>query len=100
MLQVARLSPNILGESGDLIRQFLKSQHLPDGGFADRGGNSDLYFTVFGLGGFLPLRDHPPVFAARASPPPFGGGGGLGLVYLVSLPPRWGTVAPHFIAAP
>ena len=56
MLQIARLSPNLLGESCDLIRQFLTSQQLPDGGFADRSGNSDLYYTVFGLESFLALR--------------------------------------------
>src|SRR6266404_6027717 len=92
MLQVARLSPNILGESGDLIRQFLKSQHLPDGGFADRGGNSDLYYTVFGLECFLALRDDPPVSEARVYLQQFGDGDGLDFVHLACLARCWATV--------
>src|SRR5260370_18948970 len=96
MLQVARLSPNILGESGDLIRQFLKSQHLPDGGFADRGGNSDLYYTGFGLESFVALRDDPPVSAARAYLPRFGDGEGLDFVPLAWLCPCWAHLCRDF----
>ena len=99
MLQVARLSPNILGESGDLIRQFLKSQHLPDGGFADRGGNSDLYYTVFGLECFLALRDDPPVSAARAYLQQFGDGDGLDFVHLACLCRCWANVCRDFNGA-
>src|SRR5438309_6287780 len=92
MLQVARLSPNLLGESGDLVRQFLNSQRLPDGGFADRGGNSDLYYTVFGLEGFLALRDDPPVAEARAYLERFGDGEGLDFVHLACLCRCWASV--------
>ena len=66
MLQVARLSPNLLGDSSDLIRQFLASQHLPDGGFSDRAGNSDLYYTVFGIESFIALRCDAPLPDTRA----------------------------------
>ena len=48
MLQVARLSPKLLGESQELIAGFLRSQER-DGAFADRSGDADLYYTVFGL---------------------------------------------------
>jgi prenyltransferase beta subunit len=56
MLQVARLSPKLLGESADLVRDYLRSQLTPAGGFADRAGNPDLYYTVFGLEGLFALR--------------------------------------------
>ena len=38
MLQVARLSPKLLGESASLVEGFLHSQQNPDGGFGDREG--------------------------------------------------------------
>lgn len=56
MLQVARLSPKLLGDSADLVRDYLRSCLNPDGGFRDRAGQSDLYYTVFGLEGLLALR--------------------------------------------
>jgi hypothetical protein len=60
MLQVARLAPKLLGEeAAALVANFLRSQRNPDGGFQDRAGNSDLYYTVFGLEGLLALRADP-----------------------------------------
>lgn len=61
MLQVARLSPKLLGESADLVRDYLRSQLTPAGGFADRAGNPDLYYTVFGLEGLFALRADLPI---------------------------------------
>lgn len=48
MLQVARLSPKLLGESKDLILAFLGREE-EHGAFRDRAGSPDLYYTVFGL---------------------------------------------------
>jgi hypothetical protein len=56
MLQVARLSPKLLGDSRDLCAEFFRSRMNPDGGFQDRAGQSDLYYTVFGLEGLIALR--------------------------------------------
>jgi prenyltransferase beta subunit len=56
MLQVARLAPKLLGESADLVRDFLLRQQNPDGGFKDRLGKSDLYYTVFGMDGLWALE--------------------------------------------
>lgn len=61
MLQVARLSPKLLGDSADLVRDYLRSQLTPAGGFADRAGNPDLYYTVFGLEGLFALRADMPI---------------------------------------
>lgn len=49
MLQVAKLSPQLLGDATDLVRDFLLTCYADDGGFGDRDGDSDLYYTVFGI---------------------------------------------------
>ena len=60
MLQVARLAPNLLREATERVDDFLRKQINPDGGFRDRAGRSDLYYTVFGLEGLIALRQDPP----------------------------------------
>jgi hypothetical protein len=60
MLQVARLAPKLLGDSSALVQDFYRRQQNPDGGFRDRGGASDLYYTVFGIEGLLALQAAPP----------------------------------------
>lgn len=50
MLQVARLAPSVLGdEATALVRDFVRSQAHPGGGFADRDGDADLYYTSFAI---------------------------------------------------
>lgn len=56
MLQVARLAPKMLGDSTDLVASFFQSQWHPEGGFCDRDGNQDLYYSTFGIAGYLALR--------------------------------------------
>lgn len=51
MLQVARLAPQQLGESRELVAAFLHSRLNADSGFQNRVGDSDVYDTVFGLEG-------------------------------------------------
>jgi hypothetical protein len=51
MLQVARLSPRLLGDSSALVEQFFERQFLEDGGATNRAGKSDLYYTIFALAG-------------------------------------------------
>ncbi|HYE85077.1 MAG TPA: prenyltransferase/squalene oxidase repeat-containing protein [Vicinamibacterales bacterium] len=60
MLQVARLAPTQLGESRDLVAAFLRGRINNDGGFQDRAGASDLYYTVFGLDGLIALQEDVP----------------------------------------
>ena len=45
----------ILNDSAALVADFLHSRLSKDGGFADRNGKSDLYYTVFGIEAFLAL---------------------------------------------
>ena len=65
MLQVARLSPTLLGDAANLTADFLFSRLNPDGGFQDRDGASDLYYTVFGLEALIALRRDLPVAEVR-----------------------------------
>jgi len=61
MLQVARLAPKQLGESRDLVAAFVRERLNADGGFQDRTGASDLYYTVFGLDALIALQEELPV---------------------------------------
>src|SRR5450432_1371724 len=93
MLQVARLSPNLLGDSSELVHEFLSSQLCSDGGFADRAGSSDLYYTVFGLESYLALRRDAPIAAAIGYLERFGEGENLDFVHLACLGRCWAIAA-------
>lgn len=57
MLQVARLGPSVLGEkASQLVEAFIRSQQNPDGGFKDRDGTSDLYYTSFAIDALTALQ--------------------------------------------
>ena len=57
MLQVARLARSVLGDDPcALIEVFLRSQQNPDGGFRDRDGESDLYYTSFAIDALTALQ--------------------------------------------
>ena len=92
MLQVARLAPNLLSEAGERVVQFLKEQFAEDGGVRDRGGESDLYYTVFGLEGLIALRQEPPVQKVRPYLESFGDGEGLDPVHLACLARCWAAL--------
>ncbi len=92
MLQVARLAPKLLGDSADLVRGFLLSQQHPGGGFTDRAGNPDLYYTVFGLEGLLALRADLPITATAAYLTAFGDGRDLDFVHLACLARSWAAL--------
>ena len=92
MLQVARLAPTQLGESRDLVAGFLREQLNPDGGFQDRSGTSDLYYTVFGLDALIALQEDPPVEQTAAYLDGFGDGAGLDFVHLACLARGWAAL--------
>lgn len=85
MLQVARLAPQSLGESSALVEKFLHGKMTAQGGFADREGRSDLYYTVFGIEGLLALRAELPRPPLEAYVRSFGDGAALDFVHLCSL---------------
>jgi hypothetical protein len=92
MLQVARLSPRLLGDSAGLVVDFLRGQMNNDGGFRDRSGHSDLYYTVFGIEGLLALRAEVPVSEVAAYLSTFGGGETLDLVHASCLLRCWAAL--------
>ncbi len=50
MVSLLRNALDVLDEQGQTeVFQFLKSQQNADGGFKDRGGRSDLYYSLFGM---------------------------------------------------
>lgn len=93
MLQVARLAPRMLGEAAQNVVDFLHSQQNPDGGFKDRAGNSDLYYTVFGVEALTAMRaqsDRAPLTGYLQG---FGDGASLDFVHLACLARGWANVA-------
>ena len=85
MLQVARLSPNVLGEAAEQVRQFVQSKINPDGGWQDRQGGSDLYYSVFGMACLTALQMDMDAAAHIPFHQKFGTGDGLDFVHLTSL---------------
>lgn len=50
MISLLRKAFDLLDEEGQQeVLQFLNSQQNADGGFMDRGGRSDLYYSLFGM---------------------------------------------------
>jgi prenyltransferase beta subunit len=92
MLQVARLAPKQLGESRDLVTAFLREHVNPDGGFQDRAGASDLYYTVFGLDALIALQEDLPVAQTTAYLDGFSDGDGLDFVHLACLARGWAAL--------
>ncbi len=85
MLQVARLAPKLLGDSTALVTEFLLSQQNADGGFKDRTGRSDLYYTVFALDALAVLQQPLPAERVLAYLDTFGDGTPLDFVHLSAL---------------
>ena len=92
MLQVARLSPRVLGDAVPLVAAYLRSLINEDGGVANRDGVSDIYYTTFGVSGLIALRE--PVEWARLSRYllRFGDGQDLDLVHHSCLARLWSLV--------
>lgn len=92
MLQVARVAPKLLGESTSLVADFLRSRQHPEGGFLDRDGKRDLYYTVFGLEGLMALQQPPLLDSTRHWLGQYGDGAGLDFVHLNCLARCWAGI--------
>jgi hypothetical protein len=92
MLQVARLAPKMLGDASDRVVDFLRGQINPDGGFKDRAGNSDLYYTVFGIEALAAMRAELPIASLVPYLHTFGNGESLDFVHLACLARGWAGV--------
>jgi prenyltransferase beta subunit len=95
MLQVARLASAQLGESRELVVRFLHERLNPDGGFQDRAGFTDLYYTVFGLDALVALQADLPTDRSSAYLRGFGDGDGLDFVHLACLVRAWAALRPR-----
>lgn len=120
MLQVARLAPRVLGETAGLVSKFIGREQAIDGGFKNRAGQGDLYYTVFALDSLIALQaasESQPIPSAAAaeedqaapdeagSPPKarlsqvpeflgrFGAGEGLDFVHLCALARAWSVLS-------
>lgn len=92
MLQVARLATKTLGDSASLVREFLLSRQLDDGGFADRAGRSDLYYSVFALDSLLALQTPPDLDHVQSFLLGKGRGDDLDFVHLSCLARGWAVL--------
>ena len=72
----------------------------PDGGFRDRAGESDLYYTVFGLESLIALRTEPPKARIEQYLRSFGDGEGLDFVHLACLGRCWAGINRDLTGAP
>jgi prenyltransferase beta subunit len=82
------------------VESFVRSQLNPDGAFCNRAGESDLYYTVFGLDALVALQAQPPVDDVRRYLNTFGDGEGLDFVHLACLARAWGAVTRDFRPVP
>lgn len=98
MLQIARLSPRLLSDGADLVRSFVLGQLNPDGGFRDRAGTSDLYYTVFGLNCLLALQAEIPLAKIGNWLKSFGDGSDLDFVHCCALARCLAAVHPNGVA--
>jgi hypothetical protein len=94
MLQSGRLASRLLDNSSDLVRQFLRDQLQAQGGFKNRAGASDLYYTVFGLDAMRALEVPWPSASMENYLRGFGSGEGLDLVHLACLARGWAALRP------
>jgi hypothetical protein len=99
MLQVARVARTQLRDSADLAIQFLESQQNPDGGFRNRDGASDLYYTVFGVEALRALDSALSFEALEPYLRSFGDGDSLDLVQSACLARAWANLPRNRTAA-
>lgn len=92
MLQVARLAPKLLGESSDLVLDFVVGQFNSDGGVKDRAGTGDLYYTVFGMECLLALQAELPVESLARYLKNFGAGEDLDFIHVCCLTHCWAAM--------
>lgn len=92
MLQVARLAPNLLGDSSESVVQFVQSQLHEDGGFVDRAGGPDLYYSVFGIDCLIALLQPPPTEKILPYLQSLGDGDDLDIIHLTCLARCWAAI--------
>ncbi len=100
MLQVARLATKVLGESAALVESFVRSKQNADGGFSDRDGHSDLYYTSFAIDALTALQVELPTEALRGYLETQGTGEGFDFVHLCCLARCWSAIERNHASVP
>ena len=94
ILRAARRAQTSLGNAAGLVAAFVRTQADPGGGYRDRSGKPDLYYTVFGLQCALALGDVPPA-ATEGYLRSFTDPRTLDLVHATCLARAWALVQPE-----
>ena len=99
MLQAAKLARRPLGDSAGLVRSFVRGQLTETGGFADRSGTADIYYTVFGLEALMALQSPEiPYDALRRFLAAHGEGEALDYVHSACLARCWADLPPELFS--
>ena len=95
MLQVARLARRTLGDAAELVVSFLRSRAVAGGGYGNRSGRPDLYYTSFALDALVALdalpRGDEQAAATRDYLCSFADGRGLDFVHRCCLARAWAS---------
>lgn len=98
MLQVARLARLHLGDSAPLVVEFVRKNQSEHGGFKNRAGQSDLYYTVFALDSLHALQAEIPVESVAVYLHSFGSGESLDFVHLACLARCWAALSRDLLS--
>ncbi len=93
MLKAASLAKISLGNRAGQVAGFVLGQLNEDGGFKDRAGKSDLYYTVFGIEALLALGVRIPRDKIISYLSQFGEGQSLDFVHLACLVRCWADLS-------
>lgn len=93
MLKAASRAKISLGNRAQQVARFILGQISEDGGFNDRAGKSDLYYTVFGIEALLALGARIPRAKIISYLTQFGQGQSLDFVHLACLVRCWGDMS-------
>jgi len=85
MTRAASRAEKALDTSAELVEKLIRSKINDDGGFADRKGQSDLYYTLFGIETLLALKSDMPADKILSYLTGFKDGKSLDLIHLASL---------------
>lgn len=89
---MAAKAPNLLRDGTRQVIDFVRSQIHDDGGFRDRAGASDLYYTAFGIESLAALKAEWPTDRLREYLRAFGTGDALDFVHQCCLTRCWANL--------
>ncbi len=93
MLEAASRAKISLGDQAEAVVEFIVSRINKDGGFKDRAGKSDLYYTVFGIEALSVLGARIPRDKITGYLAQFEHGQSLDFIHLACLVRCWANIA-------